>query len=183
MTHAKVFGIGFHKTGTKSLAAAFRRLGYRVTGPNGLSAPDIADIYLDMCRAHSRNYDAFQDNPWPLVFREMSLMWPDAKFVLTLRDPQAWIASVTSHFGSQPTRMRKLIYGHGAPAGHEAEYLNRFNRHEQEVRTFFSDQPERLLILRIAEGEGYEKICPFLDKDIIKEPFPFRNRAASRSGA
>jgi hypothetical protein len=30
----KVFGIGFHKTATTSLAKALSYLGYRVTGPN-----------------------------------------------------------------------------------------------------------------------------------------------------
>jgi UDP-N-acetylmuramate-alanine ligase len=38
----KVFCIGFHKTGTTSLAVALKTLGYRVTGPNGVHDPDIA---------------------------------------------------------------------------------------------------------------------------------------------
>lgn len=39
----KMFGIGFYKTGTKSLAEVLKRLGYPVTGPNGNRDPDIAD--------------------------------------------------------------------------------------------------------------------------------------------
>lgn len=44
----KIFCIGFHETGTTSLAKALRTLGYRVTGPNGVADPDIAqNVVLD----------------------------------------------------------------------------------------------------------------------------------------
>ncbi len=36
----KVFCIGFHKTGTSSLAVALKTFGYRVTGPNGVNNPN-----------------------------------------------------------------------------------------------------------------------------------------------
>lgn len=173
----KVFGIGFQKTGTKSLAAALEVLGYRVTGPNGFRWPDIAERYQRMCRRYSRKFDGFQDNPWPLVYREMSVQWPEAKFVLTLRDPSRWIASVTAHFGTGTTPMRELIYGVGSPIGNEEIYLTRFAQHERDVRAFFADQPERLLELRITDGEGYETLCPFLGLDCPTGPFPWKNRA------
>lgn len=176
----KIFGIGFQKTGTKSLAAALQGFGYRVTGPNGFRVHDIARRYQTICRRYSRNYDAFQDNPWPLTFREMSQMWPDAKFILTVRDPNSWIASVKSHFGTQSTPMRELIYGVGSPVGNESIYLARLQQHESEVRNFFTSQPERLLIMRITEGEGYEKLCPFLGQETPSEPFPWQNRKSSR---
>lgn len=87
--HQKVFGIGFHKTGTKSLAKALCILGYRVTGPNNFKDPDIGQTYLQVTRTISAQFDAFQDNPWPLVYREMDLHWPEARFVLTLRDGES----------------------------------------------------------------------------------------------
>ena len=113
----KVFGIGFHKTGTKSLAEALEKLGYSVTGPNGFRVPDIADRYQTICRRYSKRYDAFQDNPWPLTFKEMSVMWPEAKFILTLRNDDDWLKSVVNHFGKASTPMRELIYGVGTPVG------------------------------------------------------------------
>src|SRR5215472_9937783 len=39
----KVFGIGFHKTATTSLAKALSYLGYRVTGPNWVDNPNPAE--------------------------------------------------------------------------------------------------------------------------------------------
>ena len=45
---AKVFCIGFHKTGTTSLERALEMLGYRVTGPNNTKDPDIAEKVYDL---------------------------------------------------------------------------------------------------------------------------------------
>ena len=91
----KIFGIGFHKTGTTSLGEALKVLGYNVTGPNWINQGNIGRTHLARCRALSHDFDAFQDNPWPLVYREMDAMWPDAKFILTMRDSQKWIESQT----------------------------------------------------------------------------------------
>ena len=173
---SKVFGIGFHKTGTKSLAEALGKLGYDVTGPNGFRAPDIADRYQTICRRYSKRHYAFQDNPWPLTFKEMSVMWPDSKFILTLRKDGDWLRSILKHFGHTSTPMRELIYGVGDPIGNEGIYLQRYQMHEAEVVRFFADQKDRLLILRITEGDGYEKLCPFLGAKIPNGDFPHNNK-------
>jgi len=88
----KVFGIGFHKTGTTTLRDALMMLGYRVTGPNGTKDPAIAAKLDEMVEDLSAHFDAFQDNPWPLVYRKMDALHPGSKFVLTVRDPDRWIA-------------------------------------------------------------------------------------------
>ena len=68
---AKVFCIGFHKTGTTSLELALKKLGYRVTGSFGTKDPDIAGKVHDMAYAMVPEYDAFEDNPWPILYREL----------------------------------------------------------------------------------------------------------------
>jgi hypothetical protein len=42
----KVFCVGFHKTGTTSLALALEILDYRVAGPTGINDPNIAKNVL-----------------------------------------------------------------------------------------------------------------------------------------
>ena len=59
----KVFGIGFHKTATTSLAKALSYLGYRVTGPNWVDNPNIAEEVYEMAFEFAHKFDAFQDNP------------------------------------------------------------------------------------------------------------------------
>ena len=117
MRDPKVFGIGFHKTGTKTLAAALRTLGYRVTGPNGATDPDIANNALEMCFSLVGQFDAFQDNPWPVMYKTLDRAYPQSKFVLTVRPTDEWIASVVDYFGREETPMRKWIYGAGSPLG------------------------------------------------------------------
>ena len=184
MTHhrPKVFGIGFHKTATKSLANALRQLDYQVTGPFGVRDPDIGEHALAEALPRAHENDAAQDNPWPLLYKELDAEFPGSKFVLTYREPAEWIHSVVSHFGGGTTAMREWIYdGLGDPVGHEDLYLAKYNAHNHEVIAHFADRPDDLLILRITEGEGFEKLCPFLGLETPAiTAFPHANPAGNR---
>lgn len=181
----KVFGIGFHKTGTTSLRRALEILGYRVTGPNHVYDRDIAQTYVDKARRLSNEFDGFQDNPWPLLYREMDAMWPNAKFVLTYRESDKWVSSATKHFGEGETPMRALIYGEQAahPAGHESHYRATYEQHNRDVRAYFAGRQDKLLELNFEQGAGWAELCPFLQLDIPEIPFPHANSAADRGAA
>jgi len=179
MKKHKVFGIGFHKTGTTSLAAALRQLGYSVTGPNGVHRSDIAQIAWPMCLSLMEQFDAFQDNPWPVLYRELYAYCPEEKFILTIRDADSWLKSVRGFFGQQVTPMRAWIYGHGGPEGNEKSYLERYERHNREVIEFFEDKPGKLLVMDLSNGDGWEKLCAFLNEFPIPDtPFPHKNAQA-----
>lgn len=178
----KVFGIGFHKTGTTSLDRALTLLGYRVTGPNAVHDPDISQKIHDFTQEISKKFDAFQDNPWPLVYREMDNLYPNAKFTLTVRDPDEWILSMCKHFGEQVTPMRQLIYGSdfGHPLGNELHYKKVMLTHNKNVRTYFSDRPDKLLEIDFSSGQGWEPLCRFLGHPEPSASFPHANKAADR---
>ncbi|MEN0002259.1 MAG: sulfotransferase family protein [Pseudomonadota bacterium] len=178
----KVFGIGFHKTATTSLSHALRHLGYQVTGPNHVKDADIAETYLAKARAISKEYDAFQDNPWPLVYKEMDQMWPNSKFILTVRDPDKWLKSQLGHFAHRVTPMRKLIYGdaHGCPAGNEARYVQVFNDHNAAVRSYFAGREGDLLEIDLTQSPDWDVLCDFLGVEAPSIPFPHRNPASRR---
>lgn len=176
----KVFCIGFHKTGTTSLETALRILGYRVTGPNGVRDPNIAQNALFMAKNLVPRFDAFQDNPWPLLFKELDHNYPGSKYILTLRDADKWLNSLLAYSGNLSTPMREWIYGCGSPKGNENIYLNRFNQHNQEVLNYFSSRPNDLLTMNIEQGDGWEKLCPFLNKPLPNKAFPHKNKAGDR---
>jgi hypothetical protein len=178
----KVFCIGFHKTGTTTMRDALRILGYRVTGPNGVRDPDIAEKLEAMVDALAEEYDAFQDNPWPLVYQRMDARYPGAKFILTVRDPDRWIASNAGHFQDAETPMRKLIYGSaaGSPQGNEALYKARMLRHNEEVLAYFKARPDDLLVLDISKDGQWEAICHFLGEPVPGAPFPHANQGKNR---
>jgi hypothetical protein len=164
--------VGFHKTGTSSVRDALMMLGYRVTGPNGTRDPDIAAKLESTVDALADLYDAFQDNPWPLVYRRMDARYPGSKFILTVRDESQWIESNVAHFGTTDTPMRTLIYGVGHPKGNEAVYVERMRRHNQEVAEYFGDRPNDLLTMDVTRNADWETLCGFLGLPVPQVPFP-----------
>jgi len=176
----KVFGIGFHKTGTTSLANALSYLGYRVTGPNGVDNPNIAEEVHQMAFDLANRFDAFQDNPWPVLYQELDERFPGSKFILTVRPTHDWIRSVVSHFNEDETPMREWIYGVGRPRGNENLYIARYERHNREVIEYFKDRSKQLLVLNITAGEGWTKLCAFLGETVPDAPFPCANAAPQR---
>ncbi|PCI59985.1 MAG: hypothetical protein COB37_10135 [Kordiimonadales bacterium] len=178
----KVFCLGFHKTGTTSMYYALGLLGYRVSGSLLENTSDFAVKLHQKTADVSRKYDAFQDNPWPLLYREMDALYPDARFILTTRDSAAWIKSAVKHFGERDTPIRRYIYGAGSPLGNEEIYCRTMQRHNSAVRDYFATRPDKLLELDLAGGEGWKKLCNFLGHDIPDIPFPHSNKAGDPSG-
>lgn len=177
---AKVFCIGFHKTGTTSLEVALTKLGYRVTGSFGTRDPDIAAKVHALARETAERYDAFEDNPWPVLYRELDQWFPGSKFILTRRPAEAWIRSQVKDFATTETPMRRWIYGEdaGCPEGNEQAYIARYERHNREVLEYFADRPGDLLVMDIPEDARWESLCRFLGHDIPDEPFPHANKAS-----
>ena len=157
MTTQKVFVIGFQKTGTTSLGDALTLLGYRVCGSLGVTDTNIALTARDLVFEHAERFDAFQDNPWPIYYRELDIRYPGSKFVLTLRPSGDWIRSLIRHFGDDSTPMREWIYGSGSPFGNEEEYMARFEQHNRDVLEYFADRTGDLLIMSLGEGDGWSQ--------------------------
>lgn len=184
---AKVFVIGFHKTGTTSLGKALRVLGYRVgrtdwkaklsDRPVPLTQSGLADLAI----GEAAGADAFEDNPWPMVFRELDAAFPGSKFILTRRDPGAWLRSVNEHFGTRESTMRGFIYGAdaAAPFGNETRYLCRYQQHIDDVLQYFAGRPDDLLVIDIASAE-WGPLCRFLGHKVPSRAFPHANPAGAR---
>jgi uncharacterized damage-inducible protein DinB len=177
----KVFGIGFHKTATTSLAAAFYILGYNVTGYFGTYYPDIGDHVYDLAFDLADRFDAAQDTPWPVLYKELDERYPGSKFVLTIRPTDKWIDSVLEHFKNQHIPIHEWIYGVRTAEGNEDVYIRRYEDHNREVQEYFKDRPDDLLVMDITHGDGWEKLCPFLGQPIPPFDFPAQNAADARS--
>ena len=175
----KVFCIGFQKTGTTTMQSALTILGYRVTGPNFHTENGPTPDLVERASKVAAEYDAVQDNPWPLLFREMDERFPGSKFVLTVRDTDRWYQSAVRHFRDEETAWRKHIYGAGAPAGNEQLYRSRYASHNREARAYFADRPDDLLVMDVTKGDGWDKLCPFVDLPNPGVPFPHSNSGVS----
>lgn len=183
----KVFGIGFHKTGTSTLAKALGILGYRVGGPNPelletVKNPDQFGPAFEI----AREYDALQDTPWFLFYKQLDMYFPGSKFVLTRRSTNSWLRSYQDHFGGPPIAMHKEIYGHFAALKNPAVFTQRFEKHNADVIKYFEGR-DQLLVLDITQAKGWDELCSFLGCavplgifDRSPLPFPRANARAER---
>jgi hypothetical protein len=174
----KVFCVGFQKTGTVTLRACLRKLGYRVCSARYDLIPAVREGDLARVRAVVEAYDAFRDNPWPLLFRELDSAYPASRFILSVREEKRWIKSVVNHLGVGPDRMQRLVYGTAFPGGFEHVYLQRFREHNADVVRHFAARPSDLLVVDWEAGDGWEKLCGFLGHEVPSAPFPHRNRGS-----
>ena len=183
MPQPKVFGIGYHKTGTTSFGKALTMLGYRVCGPTGVHDPEFIRQLPGSALDKVKGWDAFQDNPWPLLYRQLDAAFPGSKFVLTTRPRDQWIRSVVKHFGRNSTPMREWIYGvgYGSPVGNEERYLEFYDRHHFDVREYFSGR-DNLLEYPLVEGAGWDPLCSFLGCPTPGVALPHANKASDRRG-
>lgn len=177
----KVFGIGFQKTGTSSLGRALEHLGYRViAGGLKVGRPISEDMILRNVARTLEKYDAVEDTPWPLIYRQLDAMAPESKFILTVRDPDEWLKSMVGHFGGISSPMHEWVYGHACPTGHEDAYMDRYLRHNAEVKSYFAGRPGDLLVMDFVKGDGWEMLCDFLGKPAPGKKFPRKNTEMDR---
>ena len=53
--------------------------------------------------------------------------------------------------------------------------MERYERHNSEVRAYFADRPEDLLVMDITAGDGWDVLCPFLGVEAPADEFPMMN--------
>lgn len=175
----KIIVIGLQRTGTTSIGEALLQLGYSVLGTP--SEPEIATALLSNnaqpAILKAQPYDALQDLPWAMLYKELDSAYPESKFILLKRPEASWLKSMLDHFGHSSTNMRKWAYGAGTPTNNEHLYSSAFQRHYREVKQYFANRPDDLLELSLVEGDGWEKLCRFLNRPIPKKPFPRSNKS------
>jgi hypothetical protein len=174
----KVFCIGFQKTGTTSLEAALKLLRYRVCDVRFDLIQPLRQRDFSKVWEIADAYDAVRDNPWPVLFRELDKQYPGSKFILSIRDESAWIKSVVNHFGTKPSEMLDFIYGFPFPIGHEETFLQTYRNHNRDVREYFADREDDLLVLDLNKEAGWVPLCSFLQRPVPSVAFPHQNKGA-----
>jgi hypothetical protein len=175
----KVFCLGFHKTGTTSMDDLLQAMGYQVATYyknwdaefcSKLENGDLSEV-----KQISELFDAFQDAPWFLFYREFDRWYPGSKFILTIRDSRSWWESFSYYFEMRNLPLFKYIYGFENPVGHEKTFVERFERHNREVIEYFKDRPDDLLVLDVSEAGAVQKIGDFLGKATSYIKMPHKN--------
>jgi hypothetical protein len=175
----KIIGVGLNKTGTKSLGASLKKLGFRHLE----WSPEAFSLY----RAHGfaglldilDRYDSFEDWPWPLVYRDIDSALPGCKYILTLRNSaETWYRSLCKHAGrTGPTPIREYVYGYAMPDENRQAHIDYYETHNAAVRDYFRERPDDLVEVCWENGDGWREIAAFLGMHAPDSPFPHENRS------
>lgn len=184
----RIFGIGFQKTSTLSLAESLTRIGFDCAH---WTSPRWARSVWEEMRAYGKSltlekHYAACDFPISTMYRELDRSYPGSKFILTIRDECDWLRSVRDHWNPEknPWRAswdsdafshRMHIEVYGRKTFDAAIFLERYRRHNEEVRAYFRNRPQDLLIMDMDAGAGWAELCTFLDKPTPTIPFPRLN--------
>jgi hypothetical protein len=175
--YSKVFGIGAARTGTSSLGRALVLLGFRHTSWD----PQLWDSFErkdhEAIFAVGERFDSFEDGPWNGrdFYRALDRRFPGSKFVLTVRDPDSWSRSHERHFSADGARKIVERYRIADYASRRDELLRDYLARNEEVRSYFADRPDDLLVLDVVGGQGWGRLCPFLGLKAPTRPFPHLN--------
>ena len=201
----QVIGAGLGRTGTLSLKAALEELGFaKCYHPlRVIASMDQARIWDAAARGERVNWDrlfagfrATVDMPGCLFYRELLAKYPEARVILTVRDPERWYDSVrqTIHLlgttfpkwtvwllSPRQRVFQRMLDGLGdrlfrGRFEDRALAIDVFNRHNEQVRR---DVPaDRLLVYEVSQGWG--PLCTFLGVPVPEgKPFPHLNAAAA----
>lgn len=167
-----VFGIGLGKTGTTSLAMAMSQLGYLVK-----HAPSYVDE-IKKCEFANDIAVAWR-------FRFLDHVFPHAKFILTVRDKAAWLTSWRTHLVRNQgngllRRLENRFMCFGRTDFDEKAFAAAYDHHVSDVLHHFRERPEKLLVVDVCTGQGWDTLCPFLGVPIPASAFPHRNKRTRR---
>jgi hypothetical protein len=203
----KVIGAGLPRTGTLTQKLALEQLGFApcyhwVNVIADLDQVDVWNRALDGEGPWEEVFGGFQSTvDWPggYFYRELAEAYPDAKVLLSVRDPERWEPSfretiVDMRYGESMMRLLasaraeidprwrrylelvdRMFYG---PQGTFAEdwreprqLIDQMIRHTEQVKAAIP--AERLLVWEV--GEGWGPLCEFLGVEVPAEPLPHEN--------
>jgi sulfotransferase family protein len=184
----KVIGAGFGRTGTLSLKKALEILEFRPCYhmDEMICYPKHMDIWKTAAEDKPVNWDdifgqyqSTLDFPASLYYRELLTAYPNAKVILTVREPERWYRSMyeTAYTMMElytPAWVKKyvppykrfadvidLLIWDGLFAGKFADQtyaIQIFNTHIKEVKR--NVPAEKLLVFNVKEG--WQPLCNFL---------------------
>ena len=190
-----VIGAGVGRTGTYSLKLAINEIGL---GPCHHMEEVLHNMPVQVPlwsaaaagqAEWSRIYSGYQsavDWPTACFFRELANEYPEAKFVLTQRDPERWadsfgatIYKLLAGKDEAPEEMRAwlemasdVIAKTGFPPGLDRdELVQAFNSHNDAVKEAIP--ADRLLVFEVKQG--WAPLCDFVGVPVPDMDFPRTN--------
>ena len=187
----QVIGAGYGRTGTASLKLALEKLGF---GPcyhmtEVLPHPERVEQWTQVARGNAdwdsifSSYQACVDFPACTYYEQLATHYPDAKVILTTRDPSKWYDSLVETI----MKPKLLNVMQGTPISEMVDQnvwsqfdgrlddrehmMRRFDEHHAQVKSRIPKN--RLLVFEAKMGWG--PLCSFLEVAVPEEPYPHVN--------
>jgi hypothetical protein len=142
-----------------------------------------------------KGYQAIVDFPGSLYYKELILQYPDAKVILSVRDPEKWYLSCRNTIYQVPKGFEKFtlqikglfnpkirtvlgVYDFATRAIWGNLFKNNFDDKEFAIKTFneWIDEVKRTVpennLLIFEAKDGWKPLCEFLNKPIPSTPYP-----------
>lgn len=191
--YSKVFVIGFNKTGTTTLYHTLKGLQYKM-GDQRVAEVLTYFMYKNNDFTELEHYcttaEAFQDVPFsfPHRFKKLHELYPDAKFILTVRDSsEQWFDSLVNFqrgryqkkgnelptiddfmrsnyiFPGSMIPIYKNIFNYPViPLYQKEHYINVYEKHIDDVKVFFKNKQDKLLIINVSKSGERKRLLEFL---------------------
>ncbi|NNE81514.1 MAG: hypothetical protein HKN18_14700 [Silicimonas sp.] len=166
---SKVFGIGFNKTATTTLGLIFKMYGLNVPDQaeqEGLLTQNVLNGEYKDLEGFVEKYDAFQDLPFSqgYAFIACDVLFPGSKFILTIRDEEAWFNSLYN--------FHKKSYGFADRSEIDAEFFRHKNFYLSKNYVF---ENKKRFITTVIDQECVEDWGLIYDKQHYQEMYRRRN--------
>jgi len=169
----KIFGIGLPRTGTTSLTEALKALGFSTKQ----NPKELKQRQFDGNFDFGSDWDALT-NFGEHIYPQIDNRYPNSKFILTVRSKETWLKSIEF---ITPARRHKqienesLIEVFGGYKFNREKFSYVYDLHYKNVMEYFRGREKDLLVVDFEAGDGWSKLCPFLNKDIPDSRFPHKN--------
>lgn len=172
----KVVGVGYPRTGTKTLGECFRLLGFRNATWNGPMYEFYESGNLDPLWDYAARYESFDDLPWCMLYKEFDRKFPGSRFILTVRQNEFdWFDSFRKH--AVRLDAGNFLSSVGADF---ANTIDIYRRHNAGVRDYFKGRDDMLEICWDT-GATWDSLALFLGKPVPSGPLPHKNKTPRQS--
>ena len=195
----KVFQIGFSKCGTVTIASFFKNNGISAVHHDfGFLALSMYDNYLNdepLLDPRYQHYAVYTDmenmfmnpplNIGMLMFKEIDKQYPGSKFILNIRNKDAWLKSRSKHPINRKVNTTILELNAKNLKIPEKQVLARWSKewdeHITTVTEYFKDRPNDLLVFNI-EQDPPEKLTTFFKEYFVLDPklYTHKNKSTER---
>ena len=110
-------------------------------------------------------------------------MFPNSKFILTLRNVESWLGSMEALFSQwdiTDERTCKTDHLHYALYGthkfNKDKMQKAFFKHLDDVTDYFKFREKDLLTIYVEENNKWDKLCEFLEVPIPEQDYPHAHR-------